>query len=361
MKKPRIVIDVQSLAGKTTGYGSYLGSLLSGIKQLPGAKNFEIILLDKVRHNLSTPRRIFWDQVQLPFWALVKRADLLFVPAFSAPFLYPGKKILVVHDLVAHFFQHYFSKTSLWYWKNILPSSAKHVTQVITISQNTKKDLVEQLKITEQKITVIPLAADPFYQLLAPSKEIEEVLLKYQLRDTPFVLSVSTLEPRKNYVRLIKAFATCQREGAKLVLVGKKGWQEAEIFNEIKQLHLQEKVIWLDYVSKEELRVLYNACLFFILPSLYEGFGLPILEAMACGAPVISSDRASLPEVVGEAGLLVNPYEVEDLKEKMNLLFMNHELRLALEKKSLVQVQKFSWLKTARETLAVWQKVLNHV
>ncbi len=143
------------------------------------------------------------------------------------------------------------------------------------------------------------------------------------------------------------------------MIVGKKGWGYEGTFELVRQMHLEEKVVFLDYLPDEELLALYNTCKFFIMPSLYEGFGLPPLEAMACGAPVIVSNRSSLPEVVGEAALLVDPYSVEEMTAKMNILLRQVEVRKELEKKSLAQVQKFSWRETAAKTLEVFKKVAN--
>ena len=203
------------------------------------------------------------------------------------------------------------------------------------------------------------MAVNKTYQVLRDEEWINIILEKFNLENNKFILSVSTLEPRKNYLRLIKAFAQSKRQDEKLVIVGKKGWGYQEVFELVKKMNLKGAVIFLDYVKDKELLALYNTCKFFVMPSLYEGFGLPPLEAMACGAPVIVSNRSSLPEVVGEAALLVDPYSVEDLQEKINILLRRRDIRKELEKKSIVQAQRFSWEQTARKTYQVFKQVLN--
>ncbi len=353
----RVACDIQNIRGKKTGYGFYLQNLLEGFEEVEHDLDWQFI--DKVKKDLRTPQRMWWDQVGLCWQAWKKRPDLLFVPYFSAPMMYPGKKVMVVHDLVASKFAQHYSKTALAYWNGVLPASAKRVDHIITISENTKQDLVNELKIKEDKITVIPLAVNKKYKVLRDEDWIEETLEGFGLKNNEFVLSVSTLEPRKNYERLIKAFAGSKRREEKLVIVGKKGWGYEPIFDLVNKMNLKDSVIFLDYVKDNDLLALYNTCKFFVMPSLYEGFGLPPLEAMACGAPVIVSNRSSLPEVVGEAAMLVDPYSVEDMQEKMNILLRQREIRKELEEKSLEQAAKFSWKKTAEETLKIFRKVVN--
>lgn len=353
----KVACDIQNIRGKKTGYGFYLQNLLSGFENIE--HNIDWQFIDRVKKDLRTPERMWWDQVGLCWQATKRRPDLLFVPYFSAPVMFPGKKVMVVHDLVAHSFAQHYSQTALAYWKYLLPFSAKRADHIITISENTKKDLIKEINIPAEKITVTHLAVNKTYQVLRDEEWINIILEKFNLENNKFILSVSTLEPRKNYLRLIKAFAQSKRQDEKLVIVGKKGWGYQEVFELVKKMNLKGAVIFLDYVKDKELLALYNTCKFFVMPSLYEGFGLPPLEAMACGAPVIVSNRSSLPEVVGEAALLVDPYSVEDLQEKINILLRRRDIRKELEKKSIVQAQRFSWEQTARKTYQVFKQVLN--
>lgn len=350
----KIGIDLQALAGRKTGFGYYLNCLFPELKR---NKEFDWIFIEKIKKELNTPKRILWDQLGLPLQAMFEKLDLLFIPAFSCPVFYRGKTVITVHDLIGRIFKGNFSWSAKLYWSRILPHSFRCADHLIAISQNTKKDLLKYLKIPAEKISVVHLAANFCYQ---PSKDVEkatQILKKYKI-NAPFILSVGTLEPRKNYQRLIQAFALARRKEELLVIVGKAGWGLKEILLLIRRLRLENKVLLLDYVPEEDLLFLYNTCLFFIFPSLYEGFGLPPLEAMNCGAPVIVSNTSSLPEVVGTAGLYIDPYNIEDIKEKIEALLQDSTLPTELKEKSLQQARKFSWEKTAQATIEIFKRIL---
>lgn len=350
----KVGIDLQALAGQKTGFGYYLSYLLPELKESPG---INWVFIDKIKKELNTPKRILWDQLGLPLVSMFKTLDLLFVPAFSCPLFYGGKKVAVVHDLVGKIFAQNFSSSAKIYWSQLLPYSFKKATHLIAISENTKKDLIKYLKISEEKISVIYLAANPIYQSVKDINKAAQILKKYNIH-SPFILSVGTVEPRKNYDRLIQAFASAKRKDELLVIVGRFGWRWQASIDLVKRLRLEEKVLFLNYLPEKDLLYLYNTCLFFIFPSLYEGFGLPVLEAMNCGAPVVVSNTSSLPEVVEEAGLYIDPYDVGDIKEKIEMLLNSESLQAELKEKSLRQAKKFSWRKTAQETAGVFKEVL---
>ncbi|MFH1536436.1 MAG: glycosyltransferase family 1 protein [Patescibacteria group bacterium] len=350
----KIVIDRQSIKGQKTGYGFYLTNLLLELAKIN--TEHELIYINKIKKNLNTPKRIYWDQIGLPLEAKKRKADLLFAPSFSCPIFYKGKKIVTAHDLIGKIFPENFSYPAKFYWNKLLPYSFTKADHVITVSENSKKDLINYLNIPEEKITVIYEGPHNFLKPLDNSEANNYVRERFDIHD-PFILSVSTIEPRKNYKNLIKAFANAKRGDTKLVIVGKKAWGFEDIMDLVQKLKLEDKIKFLDYVEDIDLLNLYNACSFFVLVSLYEGFGLTPLEAMACSAPVIVSNTSSLPEVVGEAGILVDPNSVEGIQEKMNLLLGNENLRQDLKEKSLNQAQKFTWAKTAKKTLEVFEHV----
>ena len=197
----KIVIDRQSIKGKKTGYGFYLDNLLKELE--PITQQHELVYIDKVKENLNTPKRIWWDQVKLPRAAKKAKGDLLWAPSFSCPIFYQGKKIVTAHDLIGMIFPENFSRTSKFYWNNILPYSFTRADHIITISENSKKDLMRLLNIPEEKITV---TLEGYSDFLKPMDHLEA---KKKVEETfgiaqPFILSVSTIEPRKNYVNLIK-------------------------------------------------------------------------------------------------------------------------------------------------------------
>ena len=350
----KIVIDRQSVKGKKTGYGFYLDNLLKELA--PMAQNDELIFIDKIKESLNTPKRIWWDQVRLPRAAKKAKADLLWAPSFSCPILYQGKKIVTAHDLIGMIFPENFSLASKFYWNKLLPYSFTRADHVITVSENSKKDLMRLLNIPADKITVTPEGYSDFLSPMDRGEANKKVAEAFDIHE-PFILSVSTIEPRKNYASLIKAFAFAKRKDEILVIVGKKAWGFENLLELVNKYNLQGKVKFLDYVSNEDLNNLYNACRFFVLVSLYEGFGLTPLEAMACGAPVLVSNTSSLPEVVGEAGMLVDPKNIEKIGNKMNILLDNDNLRNEMREKSLQQASKFSWGATARKTLDVFNMI----
>jgi glycosyltransferase involved in cell wall biosynthesis len=215
---------------------------------------------------------------------------------------------------------------------------------------------MEHLHIPEDRLHVIPLAAGDAFRVVHDIPWIETRLRELHVTP-PFILSVGTREPRKNNERLLEAFAFASRGESKQVIVGKEGWKTAGIIEKIQRYHLQGSVQFIDYCSEEQLVALYNACQFFVMPSLYEGFGLPALEAMSCGAPVIVAQNSSLPEVVGEAGMLFDPYNVAEMRDRINLLFTDSSRRTQMQQMSVVRAAQFSWKKTAEATLQVCKRV----
>jgi len=236
-------------------------------------------------------------------------------------------------------------------------------TTPICVSEATKNDLCEATGISPERVSVIHLAAskEVFYQEKDKSK-IEKILKKYNIStESKHLLSVSTLEPRKNIERTIRAFLKLiQQEHIKdlnLVLVGTKGWQFTSIFDEIKSNPaLKERIITTGFVADEDLAALYSSAIGFVYPSLYEGFGLPPLEAMQCGTPVISSTKSSIPEVVGNAGILVEPTDETSISAAMLEFYQNANLRDELSKKALLQAAKFSWRRFTDEHIKIYQR-----
>ncbi|MFH1426000.1 MAG: glycosyltransferase family 1 protein [Candidatus Kerfeldbacteria bacterium] len=354
MPNARIGVDMAAAVGQKTGLGFYVDHVVSEMKKQSRDYTFEEI--NFIKKDLNTPKRILWDQVGLPLAARMKRVDALFVPAFSAP-RFRKPVVMTAHDIFGVLYADHFSGPARRYWSNILPNSMKRAARLACISEHTRDDIVTHLGIDKAKTEVIYPAASEDFHIVRDIQWIEQQLRDAEV-EAPFVLSVGTLEPRKNFGRLLEAFVYADRSDAKLVLVGKKGWNYDSVYEKIRKYHLQNTVICLDYVSSEQLLALYNACLFFVMPSIYEGFGLPALEAMKCGAPVAVSQNSSLPEVVGEAGVLFDPYEVDSIRERMNLLFNNTEIRSEMQRKSVEQAKKFSWHETARKTLLLFDSVL---
>ena len=213
--------------------------------------------------------------------------------------------------------------------------------------------------IPEKKIKVVYLGASNIYKP-ASAEDKERVKIKYHINE-PYVLFVGAIEPKKNIELIIKAFHICQKNNPHLTLViaGKKSWKFETIFQLVDSLNLKKSVIFLNFVPGEDLPALYSAAEVFLFPSRYEGFGLPVLEAMKCGTPVITSNVSSLPEIVGETGLMVNPDDYEKLAEKILKLISDRDFHSKYAHYSLERAKLFSWEKTCRETMEIYKEVLN--
>jgi glycosyltransferase involved in cell wall biosynthesis len=269
------------------------------------------------------------------------------------------KKIITVHDIRQYLYPDISNSMNKYGYKIFFPKALKSTDKIITVSHHTKNDIIKHFKIPENKIKVIHLAANENYKPLN-EKEIINIKQKYNL-NYPFILYVGALEQHKNIPTLLKALYKLKKQGIKhkLVITGKKGWKYKSIFETMEKLNLQKDVIFTGYVPDEDLPALYNAADLFVYPSLYEGFGLPPLEAMQCGTPVITSNTSSLPEVVGDAGIMVNPYDVDELANNIYEVLTNDGLREELSKKGLERAKLFSWKKCAEEHLKVYEEVYN--
>jgi glycosyltransferase involved in cell wall biosynthesis len=270
-----------------------------------------------------------------------------------------GKFVMTIHDMITFIHPEFFT------WKHrkiinlMLPKMVSNADRLIVDSHSTKNDLSLFFKIDDKKITVIHLGLEERFKAV-PLQEIERIRKKYSIRDD-YILFVGVLEPRKNIVSVLEAFSILKKTGklqrGKLVIAGKTGWLFKEIFEKVKALNLEKDVIFTGFIDEEDLPALYSGALFFVFPSRYEGFGLPVLEAMGCGTPVITSKVSSLPEVAADAAILVDPANIEELAWHMEMLYENKDLREALRKKGLERSKLFSWEKTAQETLEVYKEL----
>ena len=357
----RIGIDTQSTFGFKTGIGYYVSNLIAQYKDKTEG-------LDLIKYNngsaedLSTLKRFFWENIKLPGLVNKSDIDLLHIPGFAGP-LSCGKikKVTTIHDLIGVIYPENLGALSRLYWQKWLPACVSNSDLIIADSENTKHDIELLLKIPSEKIKVIYIAVDKIFKPV--DKQKSRNLLKKDYNITkPFILNVGTIEPRKNIPLLIKAFSEYKRlsnDELILVIVGKKAWDYKRCCDIINRLKISEYVIFCDYVKEKDLPIFYNSAELFIYPSIYEGFGLPVLEAMACGAGVICSNTSSLPEVAGEAGYYINPNSADDIKQALLDVMKSKDLRGELRRKSVIQAAKFSWDNTARATLNVYKEVLN--
>jgi glycosyltransferase involved in cell wall biosynthesis len=287
------------------------------------------------------------------------KPDVLFMPASSLPVIFPRKSVVTVHDIGFVHFPELYPWADRFYHKLFMLWIKVFATKIIAVSHYTKKDLIETYKIKPEKIEVVYNGYDGVsYKQMDLTNED---LLRYGIRD-PYILFIGRLEQKKNIVRLVEAFAELKKRNQnlphKLVLVGRPGrgdgYEEAK--QKIKDFGLVGEVIILGWLSSQELPILLNKADLFIFPSLFEGFGIPVIEAMACGCPVACSKTTSLPEVAGEAALMFDPENVEEIRARMEQVLLNKEVVESLREKGLRRAEQFSWEKSARETLKILLK-----
>ncbi|HNS02198.1 MAG TPA: glycosyltransferase family 1 protein [Anaerolineae bacterium] len=306
-------------------------------------------------------RRILWEQAALPQLARQARLDLLHGAVNVSPAIAPCPSVVTVHDLSFMRYPQAFPPMQRAYLHSQVRRSVAAARRVIAVSEATKQDLIGLFGASPERIDVVYNGVDASF-CPAPAAEVEAFRARAGL-PARFILHLGTLEPRKNLVRLVQAFAQVRGQDAgqpavKLVLAGGKGWDYDAIFNEVTRQGLEREVLFPGYVAEEELAWWYRAATLFVYPSLLEGFGLPVLEAMACGAPVVTSNLSSLPEVAGDAALLVDPASVDALAAALLRLLVDAELASRLRGRGLAQAARFPWSRTAAQTAAVYRRAL---
>ncbi len=346
---------------KRVGVGQYANELLGKLKAIKSFYNFQIYLKNKPlldlppeaenwHYRIVGPSQL-WTQFGLPlnlYWQKPK-PDVFFTPSHYAPRFCPCPRVISIMDLSYIHFPEMFRREDLWQLKNWTGYSIKKATRILTISQSSKNDIIKYYQVQAEKVVV----TYPGYRISLNSKmtSAKSVIKKYGIKGD-YILSVGTLQPRKNFVRLIEAFSKLELPH-ELVIVGKQGWLWEEIYEAPKKFGIEEKVKFLNYVSDEDLSAIYQNASCFVLVSLYEGFGIPVLEAMNYGCPVVASNISSLPEVVKDAGILVDPYDIEEIAHGIKEALAQREM---LVKKGFRQCHQFSWEKCARQTLKVLEE-----
>jgi len=301
--------------------------------------------------------RIAWEQARLP--GALKRAqpDLLHGLAYALPVAWSGPSVVSIYDLSFLHFPHAFKVANRIYLTATSRAAARRARRVLTISDSTRRDIVRLLKVPQERVEVIYPAAEERFRVLAE----DEVEAFRRARDLPeaFIFAVGTLEPRKNMVGLLHAYARLERPRPPLYIGGGSGWRFSPIFDTVRQLDLVDQVTFPGFIPEDELPLWYNAARLFVFPSLYEGFGLPVLEAMACGTPVISSNAASLPEVGGSAVALVEPRDTEQLARQMQRVFDDAQARKEMRAAGRIQASRFNWRAFADATTASYTRAMH--
>ncbi|MFN8634446.1 MAG: glycosyltransferase family 1 protein [Chloroflexota bacterium] len=368
---------LSSSAGyRSAGINRVLQQLLTELPNVPGDERYlvyapysepnrRLLARPRMRSRLTRlpverpPVRIAWEQTVLPVELLRERAELLHALGFVSPFGWRGKTVVTVYDLSFLRFPEVYNRANRVYLSTFTPPSLRRADRVITISEDARRDVVELCGVAPERVTAILLAADESLQPASP-EAVRAFRTRHNLPER-FVLYQGTLQPRKNLETLVRAYGMLRAQGSDdhiLVLAGPRGWQYDSIFELTRQLGLEDAVRFPGFVPDDDQPLWYSSATVFAFPSRYEGFGLPLLEAMACGAPVVSSSSSSLPEVVGDAGLLVDPSDVEGLCSALRELLEDEPRRLALAAAGRARAATFSWRKMAEETVQVYREVL---
>lgn len=342
---------------RQTGISRYISELIAGLNRVKNADDEVRLFGHKTGPIKESPMaRIFWEQTGLPVNIALNRLSVFHTPIGAVPLLSTAPTVVTVHDLAFLKYPDQLPGSRRSWLIAATRLSARRASKIITVSQATANDLQDWLGLPDDRVQAIPLATSGKVQRVT-GKSLEVFRLKWDI-DRPFVLAVGTLEPRKNLPTLLRAFAKIKNDiDHQLVLVGPEGWLTGELKATLEELDLGDRVRLTGFVSDEELGGWFSAADLYVFPSYYEGFGLPAIEAMHCGAPVLASDNSAFPEVVGEAGVLIPADDVDIWAESMRDLLRDEPRRLHLRALGFARAESFSWNRTAQETYNVYKDV----
>jgi len=372
-----ILLDATSIPKQPVGAGVYIKNLVKGIlhsnsdlhfRVLAHEDDFETFDLDDSSRNQfifskdhGRGARIISEQVRSPFFIQQEKINLFHGLHYSFPLMKPCPTIVTIHDLTyfTHPEMHIFIKR--FYFKFFIKQACKRVDNILVVSTNTQTDLLNLVNCDPEKITVTPLGVDGIYFKNQSDVELEKTRQKYDLPEN-FILFMGLIEPRKNVPLLIRAYLNLVDNfhiNQHLVIAGRWGWESKIILEEIDQHPQKSRIHFLGYVDENDKPSLYKLAEIFVYPSAYEGFGLPVLEALASGTPVISSDVSSMPEIVRTNGLLINPNDQPALQNAMYSLINDSRQREIFSTNGKKRAQEYSWESTVNQTLLAYEKVLS--
>ena len=377
---PRIAIDYTPACEQGGGIGRYVRELTAALAIEDPVTDYRLFVAGSKRERLPhppgpnfdwrmtilTPQWLarIWQRAQLPlpvevFTGLV---DLFHATDFVLPPTLPrARSLLTVHDLSFIRVPDAASPSLRRYLEAVVPRSVERADHVLADSQATKDDLIEIYRTPPDKISVLYSAVDGRFGRVTDEMALQEVLNRHNLKDIKYVLSVGTVQPRKNYSGAIRALSKIRDQGIDLhyAVAGGRGWLEDEMYRSIRETAMEDRVHILGFVPDEDLPALYSGARALLAVSLYEGFGLPVLEAMACGTPVITSNLSSLPEVAGDAGILVDPLDTEAISEAIMRLLTDAALRQQLVAAGFEHVKRFSWASAASQLKSIYDAMLD--
>lgn len=369
----RVAIDARVLGSRTGGDETYMRNVIHALATVDPGGDYTLFLsssrgelvsgAERMRRMIVQPRvgRVP-NPCSIPLALARARVDVVHA-VYMAPWLYPIRVVVSVHDIAYERYPQFFPPSMVAGFRRLVPLTIRRASAVLTLSEFSKRDLVQHYHLSPEKVVVAPCAADPIFRPVRDEARLAAVRAYYETGDR-FILCVGNLQPRKNLKRLIEAYVRLRRAGAtqhRLVLVGKKAWLYDDTFVAARESGFGEDLIFTDYVPDNDLVALYNAAELFVYPSIFEGFGLPPLEAMACGTPVVTSNTSSFPEVIGDAALAVDPLDAEALASAMAAVLSDADLSARLSAQGLQRAALFSWEETARIILNVYRRAAQGV
>lgn len=370
----RIGIDATPLPPNPVGAGVYIIQLIRSLAGLKTEHKFVIFahqsgydLIDvHATPNLSwiiipdksPARRLIWEQTTLPRLIRKTSVQLLHSLHYTKPLILSCASVVTFHDMTFFLFPDLHTRAKRFFFPLAIRLSARQADALIAVSENTRQDTIRLLGVSPGKIFTAPNGISEEFQPVSDPTLLDACRRRHNLPDD-FILYVGLVEPRKNLQLLIKAYANLLGEGncPALVIVGRMGWMYQEVLDQIDSLKINEKVHLTGYIPAQDLPIVYNLAQVFVYPSVYEGFGFPPLEAMACGTPVITTDVSAMSNHVGDAGVLVPPQDEEALTKAIRRVLNDHKLRRQLSDKGRKQASTFTWKRTAQATLKVYQSI----
>lgn len=370
----KILIDFTQIPIQKIGMGVYALNLVSSIYELNQENSFYILTQDdehsldfisnfrfkiiKINSRYFRKRffRIFLEQIYIPFFIIKYEIDIVHSLHYSFPIFSSAKRIITIPDMTLFKFPQYHIKIYVYYFRFFIWLASIFADKIITISNSSKLDIISKFKIKKRKVSVTYLSCDLPNKSSISSKEIEDIKNKFNIKKE-YILNIGTIEPRKNLERLIFAFEKFEKENKniQLVIIGKIGWH----FNRLLKLieNFKNKVILTGFLDRKDKAILLAGAKFFIYPSIYEGFGIPVLEAFSYGIPTITSNTSSLVEITDNAALLIDPLSINDIYKAMKRITEDNFLYNSLKQKSIEQAKKFSWREAAEQTINLYNSL----
>jgi glycosyltransferase involved in cell wall biosynthesis len=366
----RIGLDARLTYYRRGGITEYIEALLRELPLVDAENEYIVLQSRKDPRNLAsgrgqrkvacwTPAHHRLERMALGIEAFPLRLDLLHSPDFIPPYG-PQRSIITIHDLTFLHYPEFLTPESRRYYNDQIEDAVRRANHIMTDSEATRRDVIAMLRVPEDKVTTVLLGVSERFNPVVEST-LGDFLAQNRL-PRGYILFVGTLEPRKNLKGLILAYQQLLADHTDLpplMIAGQRGWLNEELHDRMEEPGLADHIRWLEDIAPGDLPSLYSGAAVLCLPSFYEGFGFPPLEAMACGTPVVVANRASLPEVVGDAGLLIDPDRAESIADALRQILMDSALASALRERGLQQARRFQWSKTARQTLSLYHRALD--